>query len=231
MNIISQRSNNLQDSLQRIALYALPFLFSLCFHEYAHAWTANKLGDPTAKHSGRLTLNPWAHIDIVWTIIIPAITLLVGGIYFGSAKPVPVDPRNFKNSEKGMALVAFAGPLSNIILGVIFAFIFVAVKLFLPQEHAVFGPLSLMLEAGVLINFFLAFFNLIPFPPLDGSRIVRLLLPYKKVVFYEMLAPYSFILIIVLWYIGVLQYIVGAPAYFFYRESLLVSYHMLAGLL
>jgi len=167
----------------------------------------------------------------MWTIIIPAITLIVGGIYFGSAKPVPVDPRNFKNPEKGMALVAFAGPLSNIILGVLFAFAFVAVKLFTKEGHTVFGPVSLMLEAGVLINFFLAFFNLIPIPPLDGSRILRLILSYKQTIFYDMMAPYSFILIIVLWYVGVLQYIVGMPAFFFYRESLIASYHILAGLL
>jgi len=220
-----------EDTLQRIALYAIPFLFSLCFHEYAHAWTANKLGDPTAKYSGRLTLNPAAHIDLVWTIIVPAITLIVGGIYFGSAKPVPVDPRNFKNQEKGMALVAFSGPLSNIILGIIFAFLFVAVRMFTPQEHYIFAPLSMMLEAGVLINFFLAFFNLIPVPPLDGSRVLRLLLSMKQSMYYEMMAPYSFILIIVLWYIGVLQYIVGVPAFFFYRESLVASYHLLAGFL
>ncbi len=221
----------MEDTLQRIALYAIPFLFSLCFHEYAHAWTANKLGDPTAKYSGRLTLNPAAHIDLVWTIIVPAITLIVGGIYFGSAKPVPVDPRNFKNQEKGMALVAFSGPLSNIILGIIFAFLFVAVRMFTPQEHYIFAPLSMMLEAGVLINFFLAFFNLIPVPPLDGSRVLRLLLSMKQSMYYEMMAPYSFILIIVLWYIGVLQYIVGVPAFFFYRESLVASYHLLAGFL
>lgn len=219
------------ETLQRIALYAIPFLFSLCFHEYAHAWTANKLGDPTAKYSGRLTLNPAAHIDIVWTILIPMVTLIVGGIYFGSAKPVPIDPRNFKNQEKGMALVAFSGPLSNIILGIIFAFLFVAVRLFTPQDHYIFTPLSMMLEAGVLINFFLAFFNLIPLPPLDGSRVARLLLSMKQIMYYEMMAPYSFILIIVLWYIGVLQYIVGVPAFFFYRESLVASYHLLAGLL
>jgi len=223
--------SNLQDTIQRIALYALPFLFSLCFHEYAHAWTANKLGDKTAKYSGRLTLNPWAHIDIVWTIIIPAITLIVGGIYFGSAKPVPVDPRNFKDPEKGMALVAFAGPFSNIILGSIFALMFVALKLFGPVEHSLFGPIAMMLEAGVIINFFLAFFNLLPVPPLDGSRVVRLLLSYKQAAYYEMMTPYSFIFIIVLWYLGILQYIVGAPAFFFYRESMFVSYHLLAGLL
>jgi len=116
----------LEDTIKRVALYILPFLFSLCFHEYAHAWTANKLGDPTAKQMGRMTLNPRAHIDLVWTIIIPVITLIVGGVYFGSAKPVPVDARNFKDPQKAMALVAFSGPFSNIILGVVFSLLFVA---------------------------------------------------------------------------------------------------------
>jgi len=136
----------LEESIKRVALYILPFLFSLCFHEYANAYVANKLGDPTAKYNGRLTLNPLAHIDIMWTIIFPIITLIVGGIYFGAAKPVPVDARNFKSPEKDMAMVAAAGPVSNMVLGVVFAFLFITVKIFFP-DTGFFSPLGDMLQA------------------------------------------------------------------------------------
>jgi len=225
----------LEDTIKKVALYILPFLFSLCFHEYAHAWTANRLGDPTAKRMGRMTLNPVAHIDIIWTIIIPIITLIVGGIYFGSAKPVPVDPRNFKDPQKGMALVAFSGPFSNILLGTVFAFVFVAFTLFYGgtdysgAQRGFFTPLATMLQAGIIINFFLAFFNLIPLPPLDGSKILAMFLPYRKAVILDMLAPYSFLVILVLWQIGVLKYLIAAPALFLYKLLVTLSYNIFTG--
>jgi Zn-dependent protease len=225
----------LEDTIRKVALYILPFLFSLCFHEYAHAWTANRLGDPTAKQMGRMSLNPMVHIDIVWTIIIPIITLVVGGIYFGSAKPVPVDPRNFKDPQKAMALVAFSGPFSNIILGTFFAFAFVAFSVFYGgtgpggAEKGFFTPLSTMLQAGIIINFFLAFFNLIPLPPLDGSKILAMFLPYRKAVMLDMLAPYSFIVILVLWQVGILRYLIAAPALFLYKLLVGLSYNIFMG--
>jgi len=218
----------LDETIKRVALYILPFLFSLCFHEYAHAWVANKMGDPTAKYNGRLTLNPLAHIDFMWTIIFPIITLIIGGIYFGAAKPVPVDARNFKNPEKGMAIVAAAGPISNMLLGFFFAFLFIVVKIFYP-EGRFFSPLSEMLNAGILINFFLAFFNLFPLPPLDGSRILRMLLPYNAAIRFDMMTPYSFMLIIALWYLGVLNFFVYFPAIFLYKQSVLGAYHLIVG--
>lgn len=219
----------MEETIKKIALYILPFLFSLCFHEYAHAWVANKLGDPTAKYSGRLTLNPLAHIDWLWTVIIPMITLIVGGIYFGSAKPVPVDSRNFKHPEKGMAMVAVAGPLSNIVLGFLFAVAFVAIKLFYNESESFFSPLAEMLQAGILINYFLAFFNLIPLPPLDGSRVVTMFISYKKAAYLDMFAPYSFLLILLLWQIGVLNYLIAGPALLLYKLSVTLSYNMFVG--
>ena len=220
----------MDETIKRVALFLLPFLFSLCFHEYAHAWVANKLGDPTAKFMGRLTLNPLAHIDWVWTVIFPIITLIVGGIYFGSAKPVPIDPRNFKHPQRGMAISAVAGPISNIILGFLFAFIFVCVKMFLPTT-GFWSPVGDMLQAGIIINFFLAFFNLIPLPPLDGSRVLTMFLPYKQAAYLDMLAPFSFILIIVFWQLGVFNYIIYLPAQLFYNYSVILSYNILTGLI
>jgi len=208
----------LQETLQRVALYAVPFLFSLCFHEYAHAWTANKLGDPTAKYSGRLSLNPLVHIDIIWTVIMPLITLIIGGIFFGGAKPVPVDPRNFKHQDKGMALVAFAGPFSNILLAILFSFSFSLIyKNFAATANTSVLNILTMLQAGIIINLFLAFFNLMPIPPLDGSRIIKLFLSYEAGLNYYRLESYSFILIIVFWRLGFFKYFVGIPATMFYN--------------
>jgi len=208
----------LTETINRIALYAVPFLFSLCFHEYAHAWTANKLGDPTAKYSGRLSLNPLVHIDIVWTIIMPLITLIIGGIFFGGAKPVPVDPRNFKNQDKGMAIVAFAGPFSNIILAVLFSIVLsIVYNNFSSFNSSIITNLITMLQAGIIINLFLAFFNLMPIPPLDGSRILKLFLSYDLSIAYYKLESYSFILILIFWRLGFFKYFVGIPATMFYN--------------
>jgi Zn-dependent protease len=139
-------------------------LFALCFHEFAHAWMANKLGDPTAKHSGRLTLNPLAHLDPMGTLMI----LFVG---FGWAKPVPVDIRYLQNPRKDMMKISFAGPAANLLLAFVGGTII--------RAHLVGGSLILMLVLFTQINIMLAVFNMIPIPPLDGSQIFSGLMAQK----------------------------------------------------
>jgi Zn-dependent protease len=160
-------------------LAAMPvFLFSLVFHEYAHALAAYRLGDKTAAWSGRLTLDPRAHIDPVGSIAMPAIGLVVGFV-FGWAKPVPYNPANLRNPSRDQLLIAIAGPVSNLILLVVVALLLRALPALsgvLPAS--VVEALYLMGAWGVVINAILAAFNMIPLPPLDGSKVLAHFLPY-----------------------------------------------------
>ncbi len=175
-------------------IFAIAILImSIVAHEVSHGYVANILGDPTARLAGRLTLNPLPHLDVVGSFIVPVFTFFWGGFIFGWAKPVPYNPYNMQNPQRDGALVAAAGPLANILI--------VAVFSILIRLSPVFGlPDSFIQLASlvVFLNILLAFFNLIPIPPLDGSKILFALLPYRLQFIQEILERYWFIAIFIL---------------------------------
>jgi len=183
-----------------IVFIIIILLFSVIIHELAHGYMALYLGDPTARLAGRLTLNPIKHLDPVGSVLVPIIAYMTAGFAFGWAKPVPYNPYNLKNKRSGEALVAFAGPLSNIILATVFAII-IRLVLAMPE---VFGSLAnqefiQMISYIVLINIVLAIFNLIPVPPLDGSKLLFSIFPdqYGRLrMTLEQFGPILFIVVI-----------------------------------
>jgi Zn-dependent protease len=199
--------------IQRIVVWILPVVFAITVHEVAHGWVAKKLGDNTASSQGRLTINPIKHIDWLGTIVIPGLLLIsFTGFIFGWAKPVPVDPRNFKNPRKDMALVAVAGPVSNLLMAIGWA-LFARIGVLI-QVEAISLPLIYSGIAGISINLVLALINLLPIPPLDGSRIVTGLLPSRLAWQYNRLERYGFFILLILLMTGGLGYILGYPMYY-----------------
>ncbi|MFA5982452.1 MAG: site-2 protease family protein [Methylococcaceae bacterium] len=198
--------------IQRIAVWILPVIFAITVHEVAHGWVAKKYGDNTASMLGRLTLNPIKHIDWLGTIIIPGLLLLTfTGFIFGWAKPVPVDARNFTNPKHDMAVVALAGPVSNLIMAISWALL---ARLGIAIDIAyVTMPLIYMGVAGISINLVLMLINLLPIPPLDGSRVLTGFLPNKLAYNYNKLERYGFIILILLLSTGVLNKILGYPMF------------------
>lgn len=163
-----------------ILLYLVVLVYSAILHEVAHGYVAERLGDPTARLKGRLTLNPVSHIDPIYTILMPIITYISSGgtVIFGGAKPVPVDPFNLRDGRKDLALVSLAGPLTNILLAVAATLLLKAV--FLTNFVEVFGFIAIVLKIIIQVNVLLAIFNLLPIPPLDGSKIFSLILPDRE---------------------------------------------------
>lgn len=187
--------------IQKIAIYALPVIFAITVHEAAHGFAARFFGDMTADREGRITLNPLKHIDPVGTILLPALTLLVGGILFGWAKPVPVDFSRLRNPKRDMLWVAAAGPASNFLMALFWALI---IKLSVIYPNVYSEPMALMGQAGVMINVVLMVLNLLPLPPLDGGRIAVSLLPNHLAYKYAQIERYGFIILIVLLATGIL---------------------------
>ncbi len=191
--------------VQKIAVYALPILFAITVHEAAHGYAAKYFGDLTAEKLGRITLNPLKHIDPFGTILLPALTVMLGGILFGWAKPVPVNFANLNNPKKDMFWVAAAGPASNFVMAIMWA-ILLNYANYVPNTAVNF--LAEMSLAGITINLVLMVLNLLPMPPLDGGRIAVSLLPTPWAIQLARLEQYGFIILIVLMFTGVLGKII-----------------------
>ncbi|MBV5318529.1 MAG: site-2 protease family protein [Desulfobulbaceae bacterium] len=187
--------------IQQLIIQAPPLLFALTVHELAHGYMAYRLGDPTAKNEGRLTLNPLKHLD-------PLGVLAFIIMKIGWAKPVPVNPRYFKNPRQDMLLVSLAGPGSNILLALASAALAHLVIALHALPFFILQPLVAMLAASVWINIMLAVFNCIPIPPLDGSKVLMSLLPPATAHSYARLEPFGFLLLLGLFYTGIIGWII-----------------------
>ncbi len=172
------------------------FFIALTVHEFAHGFVAYKKGDPTAKFSGRLTLNPLAHIDPIGTFLLPLFLIISGSpVVFGWAKPVPINTWLLRNPKKDIVQIALAGPLANFLFAVLLGILY-RILSFIPF-------FKIILPELIFLNLLLCVFNLIPIPPLDGSRILSGLLPYPWSLKYSMIEPYGFIIIIILLFLGI----------------------------
>lgn len=196
-------------TIQQICIWILPILLAITLHEVAHGYVAFYCGDNTAKMFGRLSFNPIKHIDPIGTLALP---LLIGvlthfSFLFGYAKPVPINWNQLRKPKRDMILVAVAGPLSNIIMAFIWAGLLKIASLIHPESSMAALFLLMTARAGIIVNLILAFLNLIPIPPLDGSRILLSLLSPQHALRYMSIEPYGFLILILLAYTGVLGYL------------------------
>lgn len=192
-------------AIQKVTVYALPIIFAITVHEAAHGYAAKYFGDLTAYNQNRISLNPLRHIDPIGTIILPAVTVLLGGILFGWAKPVPVNFMNLRHPKKDMLWVAAAGPFSNLIMAIFWAILF-GRRAYFPESMSLF--VQQIGIAGISINLSLMVLNLIPLPPLDGGRIAVSLLPNHLAYRYAQVERYGFLILIVLLMTHILDLII-----------------------
>lgn len=186
----------------KILIFAIPILFAITVHEVAHGWVAEKFGDRTARQLGRITLNPLKHIDPVGTVLVPILLWWVGGFIFGWAKPVPITWHYLHRPKRDMAFVAIAGPFANLLMTVLWSVI---------SKITFYPPLMAMAGVGVMINLVLMVLNLLPIPPLDGSRVVAGFLPDRLSFLFQRLEPYGFVILLVLIITGGLESVIGPP--------------------
>ena len=200
------------DFAQLFILFAV-LLFSLTIHEMAHAWTADALGDPTARLLGRVSLNPIVHADPIGTIVFPLVAIVSGFPLLGWAKPVPVDVRRLRRQHRDFVIVAAAGPASNLVIAVIASSLLALIPVtpVMPGEASVSAPIAALLSQAVRLNVLLAVFNMLPIPPLDGGNVVSGLLPRSMARQFDLVRPYGFLVLYALMFTGNLWLFLGPP--------------------
>ena len=189
----------------QIVSILIPVLFAITLHEVGHGWVAKQFGDRTAEIQGRLTLNPIAHMDPIGTVLLPGLLLYLGGLVFGWAKPVPINPMNLRNPKRDMFFVAIAGPAANLLMTFFWSFFFTANVFLFGEQYYLYPYLVLMAQTGVFINLVLMVFNLLPIPPLDGGRVLRSIVNEKIGRTIDLIEPYGFFIVIGLIFLGALQ--------------------------
>jgi Zn-dependent protease len=218
------------NTVRQLIISVPALVLAIIIHEVSHGYVANRLGDPTAKLLGRLTLNPIKHVDPVGTILMPVILYYMSGgqFVFGYAKPVPINPHNFKDPRRDMAISAAAGPITNILIAIIsqiiLAHFIIPASAYLPHgiSLSVLKPMAMMFHTSVYINIFLAVINLIPIPPLDGGRVLVGFLPYKQAMSYSRIEPYGFIIVIILFVTKIADVIIYPAAAVLYMLITLI---------